>query len=211
MPPVLTLSQPSRQPDLPAAWAVRTVPDAQALPGDLAIWVFIFAELLVFGVLFAAYALARRAHVEAFDAGQALLDRRMGLFNTALLITSSYAVARAVQAVRADRARACGHWLLGAVALGSVFLVLKGLEFQHDADAGMTLSSGLFEMFYLSLGGFHFMHVVMGLTILAVVAWKSRRGAYDARSHAGVETAASYWHMVDLVWIILFVLVYVLH
>lgn len=184
---------------------------ARALPGDLAIWLFIFAELLVFGVLFAAYAVARRAHVEAFDAGQALLDRRLGLLNTMLLISSSFAVARAVQAVRADRSRACAHWLFGAVLLGCVFLLIKGMEFRRDADAGMTLSSGLFEMFYLCLGLFHFLHVVMGLVILAVVAWKSLHGHYDGRSHAGVETGASYWHMVDLVWIILFMLVYVLH
>lgn len=187
------------------------VDPAELLPGDLAIWFFIFAELLVFGVFFAAYAFARSAHLALFDAGQALLDRRMGLANTLVLLTSSYAVAQASQAIRRERVRACGVWLLGALHLGGVFVVLKLLEFGDDAAAGMSLSRNLFDMFYLSLTFFHFLHVLMGMVILTAVAWKTFHGAYDARAHAGIDTGGSYWHMVDLVWIILFVLVYVLH
>ncbi|MDE2368852.1 MAG: cytochrome c oxidase subunit 3 [Burkholderiales bacterium] len=182
-----------------------------ALPGDLAIWIFIFAEMGVFGVLFIVYAWARRSHLELFEAGQALLDRRIGLANTLIFISSSYAVARAAAAIRADRAAACRRWLLAALTAGAAFVVLKVGEFGLDAERGIGLSRNLFDMFYLSLTFFHFMHVLMGLVILAVVAWKTGRGAYSARSHSGVETAGAYWHMVDLVWIVLFALVYVLH
>ena len=182
-----------------------------ALPGDLAVWIFIFAELLVFGVLFVAYALARRSHVELFNSEQALLDRQGGLVNTLVLISSSYCVACAVKAIRSDRVRACVAWLCGAWALGALFLALKAMEFSHDADIGMQLSRNLFDMFYLSLTFFHFMHVLMAMVIVSVVIRNAWLGRYSAASHTGIETGSSYWHMVDLVWIILFVLVYVLH
>ena len=85
------------------------------------------------------------------------------------------------------------------------------LEFGSKYADGITLSSNTFYMFYLSLTFFHFMHVLMGMVILTVVAEKAWQGAYSAETHAGVETGASYWHMVDLVWIVLFPLVYVMH
>ena len=187
------------------------IPSAEPLPGDLAIWLFIFAELLVFGALFVTYAFARHSHVALFDAEQRLLDRRLGLLNTLLLISSSYAVARAVAAIRCDHAQACGRCLLGALLLGAVFVAVKLIEFNHDAARGMSLSRNLFDMFYLSLTCFHFLHVLMAMVILTVVSWKAFHGAYSAQDCAGVESGASFWHMVDLVWIILFVLVYVLH
>lgn len=179
-------------------------------PGDLAIWIFILAELLVFAVFFAAYAFTRMNNVELFDQYQATLDRNSALINTLALITSSYFVVRAVAAVRADDARGCERWLWAAVGMGVIFLVVKGAEYAHHFGAGMTLSTNTFYMFYLSLTFFHFMHVILGMVILAAVAVKARRGGYSAAEHTGVETGASYWHMVDLVWLILFPLVYVM-
>jgi nitric oxide reductase NorE protein len=182
-----------------------------ALPGDLAVWIFIFAELLVFGVLFVAYALARRSHVELFNSEQALLDRQGGLVNTLVLISSSFCIAYAGAAIRANRVRACMAWLVGAWLLGALFLAFKALEFSHDSAIGMQLSRNLFDMFYLSLTFFHFMHVLMAMVIVSFVIRNTWLGRYSAAHHTGIETASSYWHMVDLVWIILFVLVYVLH
>jgi len=179
-------------------------------PGDLAIWFFILAELLVFGVFFLAYAWTRRANIELFDAYQLTLDRRAGLINTLALLTSSYCVVRAVTSVREGRSRNSVRWLLAAIALGGVFLVVKLIEYQHHFSNGISLSSNSFYMFYLSLTFFHFMHVVMGMVILTAVALKAQRGGYTADNHHGVETGASYWHMVDLVWLILFSLVYVM-
>ena len=179
-------------------------------PGDLAIWFFILAELLVFGVFFLAYAWTRRANIELFDTYQLTLDRRAGLMNTLALLTSSYCVVRAVASVREGRSRNSVRWLLAAIMLGGVFLVVKLIEYQHHFSNGISLSSNSFYMFYLSLTFFHFMHVVMGMVILTAVALKARRGGYTANDHHGVETGASYWHMVDMVWLILFPLVYVM-
>lgn len=190
---------------------MKTDSSAQPLPGDFAIWIFIFAELLVFGVLFSAYALGRMANVSLFDASQATLNRSYGLVNTLTLVTSSYFVVRATRAIRLGRSAACARWLSGALGLGALFLAVKLLEFQDDFSRGITLSTNLFYMFYLSLTFFHFMHVVLGMIILGFVTYRTYAGAYDANRYTGVETGASYWHMVDLVWIILFALIYVLH
>jgi nitric oxide reductase NorE protein len=191
--------------------AVAIEPSRPApMPGDLAMWFFIFAELLVFGIFFLAYAFARAADPALFAAGQASIDQLGGAINTVLLITSSYAVARAVAAVKVGALRSCRRWLELAMLLGLGFVVLKLAGFADLTARGIDLSTDTFFMFYLSLTGFHFLHVLMGLIILAAVWLKARRGGYSAAEHTGVETGASYWHMVDLVWIILFALVYVL-
>lgn len=183
----------------------------QGLPGDFAIWIFIFAELLVFGVFFLAYAFTRASNVELFNQYQQHLNRESGAINTLVLITSSFFVVRAVIAIKHNAAVLCARWTGLAVALGGVFIVLKLREFAAAHADGITLSTNTFYMFYLSLTFFHFMHVLMGMVILSVVAVKASKGSYSAQNHTGVETGASYWHMVDLVWIVLFPLVYVMH
>lgn len=180
-------------------------------PGDLAIWIFILAELAVFALFFAAYAFTRMNHVELFNSYQQQLDRDTAFINTLALITSSYFVVRAVAAIREDDHRYCVGWLFAALGMGVLFLLLKSAEFAHHIGQGITLSTNTFYMFYLSLTFFHFMHVIMGMVILSVVAWKAGRGEYSSEAYAGVETGASYWHMVDLVWLILFPLVYVMN
>lgn len=179
-------------------------------PGDLAIWFFIFAELLAFGVFFGSFAFARAHHVELFNHSQLLLNRESGAINALVLITSSFFVVRAVAAIKQGYSRECANWLGGAIALGAVFLVIKLFEFHAKFSEGISLSTNTFYMFYLSLTIFHFMHVILGMVILAAVMLKAQRGGYSAEHHTGVETGASYWHMVDLVWIVLFPLVYVI-
>ena len=183
----------------------------QALPGDLAMWCFILAELLVFGIFFLAYAYTRSRHVEMFTTSQLELDRVSGTINTLLLITSSYFVVRAISALQKNTSKIATFWLLAAMTCGLLFIFLKLAEFASKMQAGISMSTNLFYMFYLFLAFFHFMHVILGMIILGAVAFKAWRGAYQSNNYHGAETAAAYWHMVDLVWIILFPLVYVLH
>lgn len=180
------------------------------LPGDLALWIFIFAEMLVFGVLFVAYAFTRANHVALFNASQLTLSRGAGAINTLLLITSSYMVVRGVTAIKHGLSKQCANWLSGAFLLGGLFVGIKLLEFKAKYDADISMSSNAFYMFYLSLTFFHFMHVLMGMIILAFIIMKARRGEYDQHNHVGVETGASFWHMVDFLWIILFPLIYII-
>ncbi len=180
------------------------------LPGDFAIWIFIFAEMLAFGVMFVAYAFARAKYVELFNASQLTLSRTSGAINTLVLITSSYFVVRGVSAVKQGMNKQCARWLTGAIVLGGIFIVIKMVEFNAKFDAGITMSTNNFYMFYLSLTFFHFMHVLMGMVILSVIIMKARRGGYSAQDYVGVETGASFWHMVDFLWIILFPLIYII-
>ncbi len=180
------------------------------LPGDLAIWIFIFAELLVFAIFFIVYAVAKNQHPELFLLSQKSLDKTSGTLNTITLITSSYFVALSVLAMQENKVKQSVRWLLAAIVCGIGFLVIKSIEYQHIFSQGIGLDSNLFYMFYLSLTAFHFMHVVMGLIILSAVTVKAYNGGYNSQSMVGIETGASYWHMVDLVWIILFPLVYIL-
>lgn len=179
-------------------------------PGDLAIWFFIFAELLAFGVFFLSYAFARANNVELFNESQKLLNRETGAINALVLITSSYFVVRAVAAIKEGLNQLCARWLGAAIGFGLIFVAIKVFEFQEKFSAGISLHTNTFYMFYLSLTMFHFMHVILGMVILGAVMLKARRGGYTPQEHTGVETGASYWHMVDLVWIILFPLVYVI-
>ncbi|HHJ36412.1 MAG TPA: cytochrome c oxidase subunit 3 family protein, partial [Gammaproteobacteria bacterium] len=127
-----------------------------------------------------------------------------------LLITASYFVVRAIHAIRADDVKACVRWLYASLGCGSGFLLLKSLEYYDKFSHGINLSTNTFYMFYLSLTMFHFLHVILGMIILLAIAIKAQHGRYSADDHIGVETGASYWHMVDLVWIILFPLVYII-
>jgi len=193
-----------------AALSTTLSGEPKLLPGDFAIWFFIFAELLVFGIAFLSYAIVRIDNVEMFNRFQLTLNRELGAANTVLLITASYFVVRAIYAIREDNSQACTRWLYASLACGGGFLLLKSLEYYDKFSQGISLSSNTFYMFYLSLTLFHFLHVILGMIILFAIAIKAQRGGYSAKDHIGVETGASYWHMVDLVWIILFPLVYII-
>ncbi|MCD6653273.1 MAG: cytochrome c oxidase subunit 3 [Sulfurovum sp.] len=186
-------------------------------PGDFAIWIIIYVELLTFALLFAGYAFSRRSDIEMFNASQLLLDQTSGFINTLLLITSSYFVVKAVQSIKnmtaestKESSLAASRWLLSALVLAGGFLVVKLLDFVHVFGQGITLSTNKFFMFYIILTVFHFMHVLLGSFILFVIYQKTKAQGYTQNDHKGMETGASYWHMVDLLWIVLFPLIYII-
>jgi nitric oxide reductase NorE protein len=180
------------------------------LAGDLAVWLIILAEMLAFCILFLSYAFARARDVALFNASQSTLDLHSGAINTVLLITGSWCVVRAVQAVRADASSAGARWLIAALVCGAGFVTLKVVEFSAKADAGIDLSTNTFYMFYLLLTGFHFLHVIVAMLFLSILLIKTLQGAYGAHDHHALESGAAFWHMVDLLWIVLFPLVYVM-
>jgi len=189
---------------------IQDIQEPKLLPGDLAIWFFIFMELLVFAIAFIAYAVSRAQNLELFNEYQLTLNKEFGAINTIFLITSSYFVIRAVHAIKLDNVKGCINNLNISLGFGAAFLLLKSLEYYDKFSAGISLSTNTFYMFYLSLTLFHFLHVILGMVIIFAVVMKAKRGNYSAENHFGVETGASYWHMVDLVWIILFPLVYII-
>ena len=196
----LEIASPPVQPDTNPA----------RLPGDLAVWFFILAELLAFAVFFLSYAFARARNVALFNESQLTLDLNSGAINTVLLITSSWFVVLAIKAVKRDDTAIGARWLAAALLGGFGFLVVKVLEYAAKFDAGITMSTNTFYMFYISLTFFHFMHVILGMVILGVLLVKTLRGAYGSHEYHVLESGGAYWHMVDLLWIVLFPLVYVM-
>lgn len=184
--------------------------EPRLLPGDLAIWFIIFAELLVFGIFFIAYAVVRVSHVEMFNQYQLTLNRETGVINTILLITASYFVVSAIHNIKNNKSKQSYFLLYAAVVCGMSFLLIKSFEFHDKFSAGIDMSTNVFYMFYLSLTLFHFFHVVLGVLILILVAIKTQLGHYHSKEYHGLETAGAYWHMVDLAWIILFPLIYII-
>ncbi len=170
------------------------------LPGNPIMWVLILSEVVVFGLFLLGFAVTRALHPALFHAGQAALDVRLGGLNTLILVTSGWFAARAVRAVARGDSRGSRRWLGAAGSLGVMFLVVKGIEWSREAALGHGLESdSFFTLFYL-MTGFHAAHVIMGLVVLTIVGWKN--------SLENLETGAAFWHMVDLIWVILFPVVY---
>lgn len=176
-----------------------------ALPGNLMMWILIFSELAVFGVAFVGFAIARVLDPATFAAGQAHLNGTLGALNTMVLVTSGYLAARAVAAGRRGAVKQARRAMLAAAAVGSVFLAVKAVEYSATLGAGLTIDSDTFFTLYFLLTGFHALHVVLGIVILLLV---SRSGPETLVEN--LETGAAFWHMVDLVWVILYPLVYLI-
>lgn len=173
-----------------------------ALPGNPLMWVLILSEMLVFSAFFALYVAERISATALFDAAQRELDPLMGGLNTLVLLTSGLFVALAVEAVSAGRIRRARQWLGVSMVLGVLFGVIKVVEYADKLAAGITPETNTFFGFYYGLTAFHFAHVLFGLALLALVTWRT--------STENVETAAAFWHMVDLIWILLYPLLYLL-
>lgn len=183
-------------------------------PGDFSIWIIIYIELITFGLFFIGFAFSRKEQVEVFNASQLLLDQRFGFVNTILLISSSYFVIQAVTIIKSINTeksfQKASIYLLSAIGFGGIFLIIKIIEFSDKYSQGIHLSTNSFFMFYFILTIFHFMHVILGMIILYNLYLNTKVGLYTKTEHRGLKTGASYWHMVDLLWIVLFPLIYII-
>jgi nitric oxide reductase NorE protein len=183
-------------------------PERPHLPGDTAMWVFVLGDLVIFGGYFIIYMIQRmEKHAEYLDQQQHL-SLPLGLLNTLLLLVSSWFVATAVRrTANRDAAGAVRSVLLGGAA-GVLFLVSKAVEWTREIQAGHTFPQGDFFMYYYLLTGVHVFHVLMGLVVLGIAVSELRTARL--RRLSVVETCATYWHMVDLLWLVIFALLYVL-
>ncbi|AEA85491.1 cytochrome c oxidase subunit 3 [Stutzerimonas stutzeri] len=184
---------------------------ARRLPGDLAMWFFILAELTVFAILILAFAVTQMFNPQQFGESRAALDSSIGLALTLSLLTSGLFAALAVEQVRQARQGRAALLLLAALGTSCVYVALKLNEYGHLAGLGLGMEHNTFFTLYWILTGFHFLHVLLGMVILAWLAERCRRRAYRPDDHGGLESGVLYWHMVDLVWVLLFPLVYVLN
>lgn len=194
--------------------------DAEA--SKIGMWLFIFTELLLFGVLFIVYAVYRYINHEAFHLAAEELDTFVGAVNTVILLVSSMTIAMSTTSLQ-KKNKTLTLMLAGiTMILGIVFLVNKYFEWAAKFDHGIfpgseylteSLSQGeiLFFGLYFIMTGLHALHIIIGLVIIAVAMWKVYTGKVHAERAALLENSGLYWHLVDIIWIFLFPLFYLIH
>jgi len=186
----------------------------------LGMWLFLFTELILFGGLFLLYAVYLARYPHEFSAGGKELNVVFGAVNTVVLLTSSLLAATAVTATQRDQRRATGMLLGGTIFCALLFLGIKYVEWsakiQHDIyPSSQRLTSGppgesvFFSLYYLTTG-LHGLHVLIGGTLLAFVTVRVQQGKIDSGNYAWLENGALYWHLVDLIWIFIFPLYYLI-
>jgi cytochrome c oxidase subunit 3 len=201
--------------------------EQQQEAGNLGMWVFLVTEILFFGGLFAAYAIYRSLYFPGFEAGSRLLDVKLGATNTAVLLGSSLTMALAVRAAQMGKRKALIIFLLLTMALGAVFLGIKfdeyaqkwhhhlvpGLRFDPDEPIPGNAPLGSVEMFFLFyffMTGLHALHMIIGFGIMTAVTIQAWRRKFSPGYYAPVEVSGLYWHFVDIIWIFLFPLLYLI-
>jgi cytochrome c oxidase subunit 3 len=185
-------------------------------------WLFLANELLLFAGLFALYTAYRMEYPAGFAAGVAHSELAIGTINTSLLIVSSYTAASALRAIRSDARRSALGWLGVTLALGTAFLVLKGIEYSHHAAEGALPGAyyafrelpdhggQLFFTLYYFMTGLHVLHLAAAILVVGWLAWRVSRGRTTAAYHADLEAGVLYWHLVDCIWIFLYPMFYLL-
>jgi cytochrome c oxidase subunit 3 len=192
--------------------------DQQAHAVRLAVWVFLASELMLFAALLGLYSGLRSAWPESFRRGILGNDVALGTLNTAILITSSLLVALALDATRTGRARRTASLLGGSIVLGGAFLVVKAIEYRHHFEEGVWPGVGsepglvAFHNIYFASTGLHALHVIAGMTLLGWLGVRAARGDFgpERSEHVPLELGGLYWHLVDVIWIFLWPLFYLL-
>jgi cytochrome c oxidase subunit 3 len=188
----------------------------------LGMWLFLGTEVLLFAGLFLGYTVYRYLYPQAFREASRHLDLSLGTLNTVVLITSSFFVALGYHAIKEGKPKKCVAWLGLTVVCALGFLVVKAFEYAHKFHTGMLPGKfytyeglqlpgvNIFYAVYFLSTGLHAFHVIVGMSILIWVMLRVKKGLYSAEYFVPVELGALYWHLVDLVWIFLFPLLYLI-
>lgn len=183
--------------------------NATGIPhGKLGMWIFLASEVMLFGALISAFVVLRLGSPAFGVPPDEIMGRPLATLNTFVLITSSVTMVLALASIQAERIRAFAMWLSLTSVLGLAFLGIKAFEYQHKIHEGVTLTSSLFGSFYFTLTGLHGLHMIGGLVFNTYILIKGLRGGFSGGRWQRVEYAGLYWHFVDLVWVILFPLFY---
>ncbi len=186
----------------------------------LGMWVFLVTEVMFFGGLLMAYLLYRVWYPEAWSEGSLELDILLGGFNTVVLIGSSLTMALAVRSAQTGMHKATVRWLILTIILGLTFLVVKAFEYEHkwalnhipgpnfQFEGPHARQVEIFLSLYFGLTGLHALHMVVGVSILGVITWMAHKKRFSPEWSTPVELSGLYWHFVDIVWIFLFPLLY---
>ncbi len=186
----------------------KAVPSQEEAPPS--IWTFIAADCAGFAIFFLVFMAERLKDPTLFDASARKLDVRLGLANTVILISSGLLVALAATAAERGDDRRARHLLIGGLAVGACFAVIKIAEYAEKIGDGITPTTNGFFTFYFILTGVHFLHYVIGVAVLAAMISALRRRERSGDGAGWIESGGLYWHMVDLLWLFLFPMLYLL-
>ena len=177
-------------------------------PGQRDMWYFILFDSFVFSCYLISYVIFRAKNPAEFLASQAHMGQGFGIFNTVLLLTSSWVLARCVRYTRNNQLGRARRYLMLTALIGVSFMVSKSIEWSLAIKSGFTLTYSLYFSFYYFITGFHMVHMVCGLVALSYIYYNLR----NPTDHVlySVETGATYWHMVDLLWVYIFALLYLM-
>ncbi|WP_338597071.1 cytochrome c oxidase subunit 3 [Saccharopolyspora sp. SCSIO 74807] len=178
------------------------------LPGVDGVWVFIGADAVIFALLFFSFMKDRYAEPALFESARRTLNFSLAGADTLLLITSSWLVALAVRAAKLGVSAGTPRLLFGGALTGLLFAISKSVEYGEKFSAGITPATNGFFMWYFALTGIHLLHVLVGTALLGYVWTRTRRAVFLPRDSTVLECVASFWHLVDLLWIVLFPLLY---
>lgn len=182
------------------------------VPGEAELWILILGDMIVFGLIFAIWGWNHATQPDLFAWGGAQMNRALGLVNTLVLITSSAAVASGLNLVRLGRSHQARLSYAAAAALGCAFVIMKTIEYAQHIDAGANALDNSYFMYYFVFTGIHLLHVVVGIAALLFVTRRCRQFQPGARPAEGdlvlLEGVGVFWHLVDLLWIVLFFLIY---
>jgi nitric oxide reductase NorE protein len=197
-------------PDAPGRSRKRSRPEKR-LPGEIGIWMFILGDLTAFSMLFGIFIAERSTQVAVFNESRETLKIAFGAANTLILLTGSMFVVQAMNAIRSGDRTIGRRWLVAAGACGVIFGINKVFEYASKFSAGHGPYANDFYMYFFGLTGIHLLHVIIGLFVLLHM-WRiaGRPGELSAVEVETLENGASYWHLVDLLWIVLFALLYLM-
>lgn len=184
-----------------------TETETERFPGDPDMWLFVIIESLVFTSYFCIYLFARTQHQAAFLREQSALTLPLGILDTIVLLTSSWSIARCAQHTRASQYDKARQAAIVTVALGAVFFGLKIAEWVHLIGEGHTFTSSDFMQHFFFLTSIHAVHLIIGFVVLGVLM--RELADPNRRSTETIETCSTYWHTVDLFWVVIFALLYI--
>ena len=196
--------------------------EQQYAAANMGMWAFIIQEILFFGGMFGAYTVYRNEYHDAFVEGSHHLDIALGTFNTGVLIGSSLTMALAVRCAQQGRKEGTFRWIIGTMILGAIFLGVKVIEYtekyHHHLIPGSSFQwdgpepgpMKIFYSLYFCMTGMHALHMIIGIGLMLWLLPKVKRGLYTADYNTPIENFGLYWHFVDIVWIFLFPLLYLI-
>jgi cytochrome c oxidase subunit 3 len=200
-------------------------PAQQLDSAKLGMWLFLATEVLIFGGLFCAYAIYRALHPEVFVDGSQFLDWKLGALNTVVLLFSSLTVALAIRAAQTNNQGQIKMYLVVTIVCAGIFLVVKYFEYTHKIHDGLLPGEHFLALsetvrnpdqahiyfgIYFLMTGLHGIHVVIGMIVLGWVLMRSMKGEFGPHYYTPIELGGLYWHLVDLIWIFLFPLLYLI-